>query len=230
MLIDSFPKPFACAGCSLTTWKSVCDPCKQTLQWNAEFLPSPVSELEALAPLLFSYSRTQTLIRRFKERGGNDLRRALFRMPAPLKNRLIETHFFAVVPVPQDVDRSYVRGHESAFETAQFFAKQLGVPVFPILKLKNKKTKRLTGLNKHEREWAENPFALLPTSNQWWLKGFPLFQEKLNQGKEIRILLVDDLITSGSTLAKAGDTLKELDPNLRIWGGSIGFRPHRVVQ
>jgi predicted amidophosphoribosyltransferase len=228
MFIDSIPKAFTCAGCMLTTWKSVCNSCKENLQWNQEFLPSPVSEMEALAPLLFSYSRTQTLIRRFKENGGNDLKRALFRMPLPLKNRLMETHFFAVVPIPQDLDRSYHRGHESARETAQYFAKQLSLPLFPALKLKSRKTKRLTGLMKVEREWAENQFVLANPRELLGLKGYALLQEKMTQGKEIRILLVDDLITSGSTLAKAGDTLKELYPNLKIWGAGIGFRPHRV--
>jgi len=141
----------------------------------------------------------------------------------------METHFFAVIPIPQDVDRSYRRGHESARETAQFFAKQLSIPVFPVLKLKSRKTKRLTGLSKFEREWAENPFQMADPSEILGLNGYSLLQEKINQGKEIRILLVDDLITSGSTLSKASESLKDLSPNLKIWGAGIGFRPHRLV-
>ena len=227
MLLDLLPKGFTCAGCGLTTWKSVCESCKENLQWNHDFLDSPVAEIEALAPLLFSYSRTQTLIRRFKEYGGTDLKRAIFKMSAPLKHQLMETHFFAVIPIPQDRDRSYVRGHESALETARFFSRQLQIPVAPLLCLKKKKTKRLTGLSKFAREWAENPFVLKNDSLPFSLSC--LLQEKMNQKKEIRVLLVDDLITSGSTLAKAGDTLKTLYPDLRIWGGSLGFRPHRLI-
>jgi predicted amidophosphoribosyltransferase len=228
MLLNLLPKGFTCAGCAHTTWKSVCESCKQNLQWNQTFLPSPVSEIEAFAPLLFSYSRTQTLIRRFKEYGGTDLQRAIFKMPPPLKHTLMETHFFAVIPIPQDRDRSYRRGHESALETARFFSRQLQIPLAPLLGLRKHKSKRLTGQRKFAREWAENPFVLQKDALPIALAG--LLQEKMNQKKEIRILLVDDLITSGSTLAKAGDTLKMLYPDLKIWGGSLGFRPNRVIQ
>jgi predicted amidophosphoribosyltransferase len=223
MLSDHLPKGFSCVGCARTTWKTICDSCKETLQWNQTYLPSPICELQAIAPLMFSYSRSQALIRQYKEHGGIDLRRALFRMPHPLLHQLTETHFFGVVPIPQDQERSFRRGHESALSTARFFANQLSLPVLPILKLKNKKTKRLTGLTKAEREWAENPFAFCEDSSFC----FELFREKMNSGREIRLLLIDDLITSGSTLAKACDTLITYYPKSKIWGGGIGFRPHR---
>ena len=228
MLIHILPKAFLCVGCLNPCWKIICAGCADALRSNHEILPSPVSQVEGLAPLLYSYSRTQALIRTFKERGGSQLSRLLFSMSPQLKNKLLETHFFAIVPIPQDAARSFRRGHESARTTAKFFSKVLSVPLFPILKLKNNKTEQLTGLQKFEREWAESPFVIAGPREILGSRLYPLFQEKVNQGREIRLLLVDDLITSGSTLSKASYAMSELHPNLKIWGGSIGFRPRRI--
>jgi hypoxanthine phosphoribosyltransferase len=83
----------------------------------------------------------------------------------------------------------------------------------------------VTGLQKFEREWAINPFLVSTEKLPAVFK--ELMDEKIKHGREIRILLVDDLITSGSTLSKASLTLKEYYPRLKIWGGGIGFRPSR---
>ena len=48
-------------------------------------------------------------------------------------------------------------------------------------------------------------------------------------GNEIKILLADDLITSGSTLCKAAEMIHGLLPRAKIYGASLGFRPsHRI--
>jgi predicted amidophosphoribosyltransferase len=228
LITDYLPKGFSCAGCGLAAWKTVCEECKENLRWNSELLSSPVCELEAIAPLLFSFSRAQALIRRFKEQGGVDLKKTLFRINEPLKFKLMETHFFAVVPIPQDQSRSFRRGHESALSIARFFSRELGIPLLRLLKLPRGQSKQITGLQKFEREWAINPF--LYTSQDSPLVFMDLLEEKVNQRKEVRILLVDDLITSGSTLSKACSTLKETYPHFKIWGGGIGYRPGRQYQ
>lgn len=225
MFTDYLPKGFTCAGCTRASWKSVCEFCKENLPWNDDLLPSPVTELESIAPLMYSFSRSQTLIRRFKEYGGSDLKRALFQMQHPLKHRLMESHFFAVIPIPQDLDRSYTRGHESGLTVAKYFSQQLRVPLLPLLTLRSRNTARQTGLRKFEREWSENPFVFSDVCNRQW--AYHRLRDHMESRKEVRLLLVDDLITSGSTLSKACSTLREFYPNLKIWGGSIGFRPSR---
>ena len=222
---DLFPPSFLCAACRLPTWKTICDPCKQSLHFNQEILPPPFPGVEGAAPLLYSFHRTQSLIRHWKEHQGSDVRRALFRMPISLQNQLCEKHFFAVVPIPQDLGRAEKRGHQSAHEVARFFSRKIKVPILELLQLKEKITARVAGLSRFEREFAPNPFCIH--------RGFPepgyLSQElerKVFQGKEIRILLIDDLMTSGSTLSKAQSTLHELLPRARIWVGGIGIRPN----
>ena len=224
-----FPPSFFCPGCHLPTWKTVCDPCQKSLYWNHKILPAPFPGLEGAAPLLYSFHRTQKLIRHWKEHQGTELRRILMKMPMPLQNQLIENHFFMIVPIPQDQSRATKRGHESAFEVARFFSERLKVPILPLLKLKNKRTRRQARLNRFDREFSQNPFQINPE--------FPdsgaicaQLQEMVFQGKEIRILLIDDIMTSGSTLSRAEATIHELLPHAKIWVGAIGIRPNVLIQ
>ncbi len=223
------PKLFFCAGCRLPSSKTICLNCNETFYWNSEILPSFSHSIEGVAPLLLSFQRTQTLIRRWKEKGGSDLRSAIFKMPPLLHQKLIENHFFAIIPIPQDSRRSFARGHESALEVAKFYSKKLNVPIISLLELKDLKTERITGKDRFHREYSENPFRISKRfPEQHWMA--EMFEEKILQGKEIRILLVDDLITTGSTVTKASETLLEFIPRSKIWVGSIGLRPGDLGQ
>lgn len=222
---DVFPPTFLCAGCHRPAWKTICKACHGSLQWNPAILGAPLPGLEGAAPLLYSFHRTQSLIRHWKEHQGSDLRRALFRMPISLQNQLMEKHFFAIVPIPQDRERAEKRGHESALEVAQFFSRKLDVPILNLLQLSQKRTGRMAGRNRFEREFSHNPFKIRSEFPITGALGQAL-EEKVFQAKEIRLLLVDDLMTSGSTLSKATDTLQCLLPRARIWAGAIGIRPN----
>ena len=224
-VLQQIPKVLFCAGCRNPAWVTVCNECKDSRYPNSSILASPVHEIEGVAPLLYSFERTQTLIRRWKEHGGTDLRKHLFRMPEPLRHELLQNHFFAIVPIPQSQKRSYVRGHDSALEVARFFSLKLDLPILTLLELKDEKTKRLTGLSRFEREFAENPFRItheFPRNDSLSKK----LGEAVDQGRETRLLLIDDLITSGSTISKAAETLQSLLPRSKIWAGSLGFRPN----
>lgn len=218
------PRFFFCVGCHLPTNQTVCASCQSSVFRNTEWLPSPTSEILALAPLLYSFERTQSMIRTWKSGGGSDLRRLLFQFPIPLAEKLLAEHFFAIIPIPQSQKRSIQRGHESATEVAKFFSHQLDCPILPLLDLKLENPKRLSGMNRIDRNYTENPFCV---SN--WRKLHPAtfnrLEEKVLKGEEIKFLLVDDLITSGNTIARAGLVIHSFLPRSKIFAGSLGFRP-----
>lgn len=215
---------FVCAGCKLPSSKTICNSCRKSILSNSKIIPLPIYPIEGVAPLYYSFERTQALIRNWKETSSSEARNLLFRMPEGLRRSLIELHFTGVVPIPQDRRRSYLRTHESALEVAHFFAKQLDLPMLGLLELKNESLTQLTGMNRFDREFAENPFQINEIFNEHRALS-RLMEEKLGRETEMRILLVDDLITSGSTLSKAGELLLDSFPQMKIWAGSLGFRP-----
>ena len=189
-------------------------------------MPSPIFEIEAIAPLLISYENTQRVIHRWKETGGTDLRRALFLMSECLKFRLLEQHFFAVVPIPQNQLRSVRRGHESALEVARFFAKELDLPILHLLELKDERVERQASRNRFDRAFSENPFQL-SYDVPWDHSLRNELESRVYRGVEVRLLIVDDLITTGTTLGQAASVIKELLPRSRCMAGALGFRPKR---
>ena len=223
-MLDLLPKAFFCVGCNAPAWTTICTSCKSSVFTNSELLPVLVHEVEAVAPLLYAFDRTQAMIRRWKETGGTDLRRVLFQMPEGLRRKLLELNFFAIVPIPQSRKRSFERGHESSGEVARFFSKKLDIPVLKLLELNERNPKRLTGLSRFEREFAENPFRMSTRLLKDEAFSSACF-ERMDKRRRLRFLLVDDLITSGSTLSKASEVLLSCFPQAELWAGSLGFRP-----
>jgi len=222
-----FPKFFFCRGCSFPTNSILCESCRRSLTWNERILPSPSSGLSGVAPLLYSFEQTQKIIRSWKEEGGSLLERSLFRMPAGLKEALSGLAFDGVVPVPQSLKRSYRRGHDSARSVADFFSRELEVPVLPLLELGIRDPARQTGRTRFERDFSSNPFRI-SRGFPWNSKAIHRIERQVQSGIETRILIVDDLITSGSTLTKAASRIHDLIPRARCWAGTLGFRPKPV--
>ena len=146
-------------------------------------------------------------------------------MPCLLQQKLIQEHFFAIVPVPQDETRAEKRGHASALEVSRFFSRKLELPILPLLELSQRHTPRIAGRDRFEREFSPNPFQIHREFPRAGLLRDQL-EERVFQGREIKLLLVDDLMTSGSTLSKACEVLKGILPRSKIWAGAIGIRPN----
>lgn len=119
--------------------------------------------------------------------------------------------FDLIIPIPQNESRSLKRGHASAIEVARLFSKMLGVPVEQELKLKEIQIEKQANLSEWERRHSENPFACNPLPSH------------LNN-----ILLVDDFITTGSTLDKAANAIHAYHPEARIHAGALGWKPRAL--
>ncbi len=145
-------------------------------------------------------------------------------MPIALKQELLELHFFAIIPIPQSQKRSYRRGHDSAYEVAHFFSRELNVPILPLLELTCSDPEQQTGKSRFEREVSRNPFQIsecFPWNNQL----MDTLLKQVDQGRCTQFLIIDDVITSGATLAKASVRIRELIPRSKCFAGSLGYRP-----
>ncbi len=105
--------------------------------------------------------------------------------------------FDVIIPIPLHWTRQIKRGFNQAEEIAKIISKRSGKPVVPLLKRK-KKTMFQALLTKRERiNNVAHVFELTKAS-------------ELCKGQ--RILLVDDLMTTGSTLQAAAKMLNNLEP------------------
>jgi predicted amidophosphoribosyltransferase len=209
-----WPPPFLCYGCKLPTWNGICTECRQTIRYIHSVLPSPTSELVAIAPIQYAFQSTYSLLRNWKEKPGTLLKNILFQLSPKLKAELLARHFQFVVPIPQSQARSWQRGQKSAEVVARYFASELNLPLYHLLELKDTDIPRQATLQIWERSFAPNPFQLSSKS------ATAFFGQK-----RARILLVDDLITSGNTLGKAAEIIHVALPGAKIYGASLGYRP-----
>jgi len=111
---------------------------------------------------------------------------------------LKNAHFDYIVPIPLHWQRYAQRGFNQAVEIAQVISKKSGKPVANILKRK-KRTKRQSGLEPNKR--------ILNLSG-----AFELNVKDCEKYKNKNILIVDDLITTGSTIRFACKHLIALKP------------------
>lgn len=101
----------------------------------------------------------------------------------------------AVTYIPISLSRQSVRGYNQSKELAEVFSALSGIPVFPLLE-RVKNTKRLKTLGRKEREEE--------------LKNSMKVREKyLTIIGENKILIIDDIFTTGSTVNEAARCLKE---------------------
>lgn len=167
--------------------------------------------IRGIFPIFYSFSTTHKILTYWKDHGGNELRSILFTPSKKLNQQLLQMGFDVIIPIPQQDERSLKRGHASAFELARFFSQELSIQLnSDILKLKDTPTGiKQANLTAWERKYSENPFEV-----------------KLLPASEVKkILIIDDFITSGSTLDKAANALLAVDPNLLIYAASLGWKP-----
>lgn len=219
MILSSiFPfKPFTCPGCGDASHEIVCNPCRSSFRRNDELIAPNKEGVRGCFPIFYSFSTTHKILNYWKNHGGHELRKILFTPTPDLKNRLLNTNIDLIVPIPQHEERSMKRGHASAFEVAKFFSRELGIQIEPellILKPFHTTAIKQAYLSEWERKHSENPFQLNTKKMNMILK---------NQTQ--KILIIDDFITSGSTLDKAANALLSSNFNLEIYAASLGWMP-----
>jgi predicted amidophosphoribosyltransferase len=219
-----WPELFFCPGCSLPSFHSLCRSCRGSIRPNTRPFDLGRSGLESCYPILLSAGTTRRLLRHWKEKRGTLLRNHLFRMSEGLRQSLRELGLIAIIPVPQSHERSNRRGHETSKEVAEFIGMQIGRPVVELLELSEPNPSRMTGKTRFERDHSRNPFRISSVFSSDH-PVFPLLEELVLSGKEIPLLVVDDLITSGATLARAANTLHGFLPRARVSTSGLGLRP-----
>jgi ComF family protein len=106
--------------------------------------------------------------------------------------RLRESHFDVIMPVPLHPARQRERGFNQASLLAELLSAQTSIPVKPLLE-RTRYTTTQTALDRSERmENLHNAFRLRKNAD---VRG-------------LRVLLVDDVLTTGSTLNECARILK----------------------
>jgi competence protein ComFC len=134
------------------------------------------------------------LVHQFKYAGQRHLRHPLAAWLEETLNdpRLRDRHFDVVVPVPLHPARERERGFNQAALLAELLSKSTAVPLRPVLE-RIRYTTTQTAYDRAER--IEN------------LRG--AFRLRKNRDvRDLRVLLIDDVLTTGSTLSECARVLK----------------------
>lgn len=174
--------PVRCAACSAKEpeWEPFCDACAKELRPCSE--PS-----RALAPYWFG-GPLRTALHQLKYQGRADLGPRLGRMLCDAAEE--QGPFDAIVPIPLTHARLVERGYNQAALLAREVARQLGCPLI---------TDRLA-----RRRFAGSQTKLARAERSENVRG--AFQSRPLQG---RVLLIDDVTTTGATFAEAAQALRE---------------------
>lgn len=212
-LYEIQPKPYRCPGCEEPSSHPICRICLSLLRKNPRMIPFEGAGVEGIFPIYISHSIAHQILKHWKNHGGSTLEQLLLRAHPSLQQSLVSKKFSGMIPIPQDRERTWKRGHSSSLKTAEFFSSLIDVPVFEILKLTDQDVQKQAFLSEWERKHHPNPFEVLKVE----------IPAHLN-----RILIVDDFITTGSTIHKAASRVRELYPDSQIFAASLSWIPRKV--
>ena len=190
-----------CAG--MLPWRqegSVCLPCWDRIPWTPGYRPAPGRgmALHGVAWAADYEGAARRLIHGFKFEGMDYLGRPLGRAAAarllPLLGALPPCDL--VAPVPLHPFRRLRRGFNQSRILAAAFAAGLGRPLAPGLLRRAVIGRRQVGLGRPERLTALQGAFRVPVRSRASLAG-------------ARVLLVDDVMTTGATLAACAGALRE---------------------
>jgi competence protein ComFC len=150
---------------------------------------------ESAVAVYRSRGLVRNLVHAFKYGHQRHLRHPLSEWLGETMNdsRLRGRRFDLIVPVPLHPARERDRGFNQAALVAELFARQVGVPLRPVLQ-RIRYTTTQTAYDRAERmENLRNAFRLRKKANV----------------RELHVLLIDDVLTTGSTLSECARVLKE---------------------
>ena len=150
------------------------------------------------------------LVRRFKFDGRHDARAVLVER---LAARVAELRFEAIVPIPRHVARVRSEGRDPVFELARLLARATGAALLDRALARARQTPAQTGLTLAARRAnVAGSFRAGPRA----LAGH-------------RVLLLDDVATTGATLAEAARTLRREAGARRIVLAAVAGTPASVL-
>jgi len=154
-----------------------------------------------------SNSPTRELQKQIKYHAGQKLGKHLGELLAKTIKRESDARFDIVVPIPLHRIRFYQRGYNQAADIARGVARELGVDYNETLLQRVKyRASQVTGARSDRLRNLEGAFEMIPD----------------NLLPETHILLIDDVVTTGSTLYSAVGTLLQ-DTLCRVTVGTLFF-------
>ncbi|MBI2920592.1 MAG: ComF family protein [Planctomycetes bacterium] len=209
--------PPVCMSCGARAAEGFCDACHleifasdgPTCGRCGRFLRAPGVACKDCRETRYAFDRARgaarytgllrALVRRFKLGGEPHLARPLGDLLADMADREFRG-VDAVVPVPLSRRKLLTRGFNQAELLAEPVARRLGKPLYPKALRRLRKAFKQAFLTRGGRlANSEGLFA----PNRRWLRPAPDFSGK-------RILLVDDVITTGATASDCARALKEM--------------------
>ena len=202
-----YPDPIYCICCGNlvdeTRAYGLCDHCIRHMIWDTSE-PEEKSGIESMRCCQYGiYERT--LIFSLKYNGNRYIARHIAEiMRDKIKSVGRDGDYDLIVPVPLHKRKIRKRGFNQAALIAKYLASYLGIECLPDALIRVRETSPMRGLSKEER--AENIKGCFELNND--------IKEKI-EGK--RVLLLDDIYTTGATASECRKTLEEGHP------GSISF-------
>ncbi len=173
----------------------VCARCMAELRFLPPGQVKPPLFVDRCVGALRYEEKVRTAVHRFKFRGRQSAAAVFGRLLAHQITAQLDEPFDLVVWVPTGAHNLRVRGYDHARLIAEQVAARLGVPTAPALR-RTRRTKAMYGLSAAERR--ANVFDAFRTA-----PGAPV--------AGARILLVDDILTTGATLSECARVLREAE-------------------
>ncbi len=175
--------------------RDFCAACKKDLPWLAGTQRERTGEAFSLcvSPLRYRDSVRECL-RRYKFEGHRGYRRTLGALMAQCVRERLEGRYDVITWVPLSDKRRRERGYDQAQLLAESMAKALGSEARPVLR-KIRHTPAQSGL-KEDKERETNAQG-----------AYVVCDRALAEGK--RVLVVDDIVTTGATLEACALVLRE---------------------
>lgn len=144
---------------------------------------------------------TQIILHKVKYQEGQQLGVYMGKM---LANRISNTHWInevdAVIPIPLHSKKNFKRGYNQSMLIAQGFSEISAIPVKEGIERK-KHHESQTRKSKEER----------------WKNVASIFKVRPEQIDGLKhVIIIDDVLTTGSTLESAAKTIKEYNPNIKV--------------
>lgn len=184
----------------------LCAKCSKPLDHDALLCDECISRIKyfekAIAPLEYT-GLSKKLIKEYKYGNKSYLYKLFGYLIMERLNEEKIAEFDAIVPVPLHKSKFRTRGYNQSELIAKYISFNIGVPVLKLV-IRTKKTVPQSSLTGEKR----------------WINVKNAFEYSEKQGKSSKILLVDDIYTTGATLNACTSLLLE-NGTTKVWCATI---------